>query len=1034
MSIHQNRLAAEQVFAEAMQFYRQRTAQSQHQAIQKWQESLNLWREVGDRYQQAQSLTWIGFVYSNLGNRQQAQEYLNQALPLWQALGEREWEARTLNNIGLVCSNLGEKNQALDYYNQALPLMQEVGNHAEEAAILNNIGKIYSDLGNKNDALNYYNRALFIRQEQNDRRGEGVTLNNIAGVFSDLGNKKQALEYYNQALLIRREVGDQSGEAVTLNNIGLVYSDLGEKQHSQDYYQEALQIRQEVGDRSGVAETLNNIGLLYFDLGEFQQALNSYKQALELMRTVGNRRGEAVTLNNIGGVYSNLGEFQQALEYYSQALPIRQSVGDRRGEATALTNIAAISDTLGEKQFSLDYYQKALELWLAIGNRTGVAKTLDNIGVVYFDLGEFQQALDYYNQALPIRKEVGDRRGEAITLNNIGVVYSCLGMFQQALEYYNEALPIKREVGDISGTVTTLRNIAVAERNLGNFNEALAQIESAIATIETLRTKVISQDLRASYLASVRHYYEFYIDLLMQLHQKNQTVGYAVKALEVSERARARSLVELLEEARADIRQGVDPKLRDCEIQLQQQLASKTQALQKLLQGRLPEEIEAAEVKQMETFTKEINSLQIQLREVEAEIRIKSPRYAALKYPLPLSAQEIQQQVVDDETTLLSYWLGDERSYLWAITSTLIASHELPKSSDIEATAREFYEYLTVPEKREKPKKVAQITNVLSQILLEPVTAHLRCKRLLIVSDGVVQRYVPFSALLDPLSPDFKPMFVEHEIVSLPSASTLTQIRRDQGRNNCATKTVAVLADPVFDKTDERVKVAPVRAVASQTQTSPSLLPLELLTRDIGCTDGEQLFPRLPFSRLEAEEIQKLVSKESSLLALDFDASRETAISPQLSQYRYVHFATHGFYNDIHPELSGIALSLINEQGEELKDGFLLTPDVFNLNLPAEMVILSGCRTAEGKEVKGEGIVGLTRGLMYAGARRVVVSLWSVSDRATAEFMGRFYRGILQEGLSPTKALRATQLEMWQHKQWQEPYYWAAFVLQGEYQ
>ncbi|MEC4816289.1 MAG: CHAT domain-containing protein, partial [Scytonema sp. PMC 1069.18] len=753
----------------------------------------------------------------------------------------------------------------------------------------------------------------------------------------------------------------------------------------------------------------------------------------ELMRAVGNRRGEAVTLNNIGGVYSNLGEFQQALEYYTQALPIRQEVGDRRGEATALTNIAAVYDTLGKKQLSLDYYQQALQLWLAIGNRTGVAKTLDNIGVVYFDLGEFQQALDYYEQALPIRQEVGDRRGEAITLNNIGVVYSYLGLFQQALEYYNEALPIKQQVGDISGTVTTHRNLAVAERNLGNFNEALAQIESAIATIETLRTKVISQDLRASYLASVRHYYEFYIDLLMQLHQKNPTVGYAVKALEVSERARARSLVELLEEARADIQQGVDPKLRDSERQLQQQLASKTQALQKLLQGRLPEEIEEAEITQMECFRKEINSLQTQLREVEAEIRIKSPRYAALKYPLPLSAEEIQRQVVDNQTVLLSYWLGDEHSYLWGITSTSITSHELPKSSDIEATAREFYEYLTVPEKREKTKKVAKITKVLSQMLLEPVTPLLGCKQLLVVSDGALQRYVPFSTLLDPLSPDIKPMFVEHEIVSLPSASTLTQIRRDRTETNCVTKTVAVLADPVFDKTDERVN-ASVQAVTSQTQTSPSLQPLELVTLDISCRDGERLFARLPFSRLEAEEIQKLVPKESSLLALDFDASRETATSPQLSQYRYVHFATHGFYNDIHPELSGIALSLINEQGEELKEGFLLTPDVFNLNLPAEMVVLSGCRTAEGKEVKGEGIVGLTRGLMYAGARRVVVSLWSVNDLATAEFMGRFYRGILQEGLSPTKALRATQLEMWEHKQWQEPYYWAAFVLQGEYQ
>lgn len=168
------------------------------------------------------------------------------------------------------------------------------------------------------------------------------------------------------------------------------------------------------------------------------------------------------------------------------------------------------------------------------------------------------------------------------------------------------------------------------------------------------------------------------------------------------------------------------------------------------------------------------------------------------------------------------------------------------------------------------------------------------------------------------------------------------------------------------------------------------------------------------------------------MLALDFDANRTTVTNPQLSQYLYVHLATHGFYNDVHPELSGIALSLVNKQGEDI-DGFLLTPDIFNLNLPAELVVLSACRTAVGKEVKGEGIVGLTRGLIYAGAARVVMSLWSVEDEVTAKLMGRFYEKMLIEKLPPTQALRATQLEMWQHQR-HVPYNWAAFIAQGEWQ
>src|SRR5215813_7731207 len=252
-------------------------------------------------------------------------------------------------------------------------------------------------------------------------------------------------------------------------------------------------------------------------------------------------------------------------------------------------------------------------------------------------------------------------------------------------------------------------------------------------------------------------------------------------------------------------------------------------------------------------------------------------------------------------------------------------------------------------------------------------------------------------------------------------------------------KTLALIADPVFEKTDARVmrskagavrKTSNERSVFDFSNNGFSKVGVWTATRQSGSDEGVEIH-RLPFTRREAEMVVGLVSQADSLVALDFDANRSIAMSSRLGQYRYVHFATHGFLNTAHPELSGIVLSLVNRQGRE-QDGFLWAHEVYNLRLPAEMVVLSGCRTGLGKEIKGEGLVGLTRGFMYAGSARVLVSLWDISDEASAELMAHLYRAMLKEHMSPAAALRAAQIQTMKDKRWRAPYYWAAFVLQGE--
>jgi tetratricopeptide (TPR) repeat protein len=944
-----------------------------------------------------------------------------EALDLYRKAGDRKWEAETLNNVGLVYHSLGEMQKAMEKFNEALPLRRAVGDRRGEAITLNNIGLVHRSLGDQQKALNKYNEALPLRREAGDRRGEAITLSNIAVVHRSLGEMQIALEKYNEALTILQTIGDRAEQAVTLNNIGVVYGALGETQKALDKFNESLPIKRAIGDRRGVAATLNNIGAVYRLLGDTRKALDKFNEALPIRQAVGDRRGEANTLNNIGLVYESLGDTRKALDKFNEALPITRAIGDRRGEATTLNNIALVYRSLGETLKALEKYNETLQIFQTIDERDMIASTLNNIGEIYRSLGETQKALDKFDEALSLRRAMRDRNGEAVTL---------LG-------------------------------IARVEQKRGDLPQARQTIEQAIGLIESIRANTDSQELRASYFANRQEFFETYIDVLMQMHKQDPAAAFDTVALTASERARARSLLELLTESRIDIRQGVDSSLLERERYLQQLLNAKASAqFALLIRKHTPTQAEAA--------AKEIAAITTDYEELRARIRARNPRYAALTQPQPLSLAEIQRRVLDPDTLLLEYTLGDNASYLFVVSPTSIASHQLPKRAEIEAATRRVRELLTAPQPQPgdtEAKYQARIkearesywsqASVLSRMLLGPAASQLGEKRLLIVADGALQ-YLPFGALPAPETERQEdretgrqgdrgrrrqgdrgnpqsairnsrsaiptPLIVNHEIVHLPSASALAVLRRDVAGREPAAKAVAVLADPVFSADDARIKTG------AKTQTGEAAPPE--LTRSINDVRGE--LRRLLLTRDEAEAILSVTPRTDGFGALDFRANRATATGEELSRYRIVHFATHGLLNSEHPELSGVVLSLVDERGRQ-QDGFLRLHEIFNLRLPAELVVLSACQTGLGKEVKGEGLVGLTRGFMYAGAARVVASLWQVNDAATAELMKQFYRRMLKDGMRPAAALRAAQIEMWKKPQWQSPFYWGGFVLQGEW-
>ncbi|HKQ73499.1 MAG TPA: CHAT domain-containing tetratricopeptide repeat protein [Blastocatellia bacterium] len=902
----------------------------------------------------------------------------------------------------------------------------------------------------KGKSVEKYHEALELYRRAGDRIKVAHTYNTLGRAHAWLGETQEALDEFDEALRISRAAGDRRGEARAFYGIGTTYWWLGDTQKALENLYEALRLKRELGDRRGEANTLNGIGLVYYVRGEMRKSLENSYEAVRIYRAVGDRVFEANTLTNIAVTEWSLGDTRTALEKLNQALPIFQAAGDRLRQGGALYGIGLIYREMGEMRTALEKFNEALQHERAAGDRSGMADTLDNIGEIHRSLGKMQEALEKYNEALPLRQSAGDRRGMASTLHKIGEVHRSLGETQKALDKFNESLSLRRAVGDRNGEATTLLGIARVEQTLGALTQSHQTIEQAIGIVESVRAD-IREDRRASYLALRGEYYESYIDILAERHRQNQTAGFDAAAFAVSERARARSLLDLLTESRADIRQGVDSSLLERERSLQQLLNAKAAAQFALLDSKhTPAQAEAA--------AKEIDSITTKYEELRAEIRERNPRYAALTQPQPLGLAEIQRQVLDPDTLLLEYSLGDNASHLFVVSQTSITWRQLPKRAEIEKATRHLRELLTAPQPQPgdtEAKYQARIKEaresywpqaaMLSRMLLGSAASQLGSKRLLIVADGALQ-YLPFGALpapemegrrdketggqgdngigkiRNPQSAIPIPLIVNHEIVHLPSASALAVLRRELAGRQPAPKAVAVLADPVFSADDARVKSG---AKTQAGEEAPSDL-----TRAVNDVRGE--LRRLLLTKDEAEAILSVTSRNGALGALDFRANRATATSDELSSYRIVHFATHGLLNSEHPELSGVVLSLVDERGQP-QDGFLRLHEIFNLRLPAELVVLSACQTGLGKEVKGEGLVGLTRGFLYAGAARVVASLWQVNDAATAELMKSFYRLMLKDGMRPAAALRAAQIEMWKKKHWQSPFYWGGFVLQGEW-
>lgn len=850
-------------------------------------------------------------------------------------------------------------------------------------------------------SLEMFRRARELWLQSDEPRRRALTEHALGLALSKLKRWREAQPWLERSLPELRETGDAWRTATALHELAWLRSGLGEMDGVLELYAQALPLRRRAGDLRGEAVTLHELGIVHHYLGQFQEALEHYDHAYELFVQVRDLSEQANTLHNRGRLYAQLGRLEEARLDFETALELRRELSQSRRLAITLDALARLHARKDDTSAALSYLERARRLREEAEDARGLAVTWRSLGIVHQKRGDLLAAHTAYQRSLELLETLDEPRQLARIRREMGTLELELGRPDPARELFQAALEHFRTARDVHGEIDVLAGLAHAQKQLGRRGEALRRSQEVLLRLETLQAEPETYTLRSSYLASQQDHCDFHIELLME-------AGDAAAALEANEGCRGRALLAFLEKAGAERFAEADPAGIEQERELARQIRALESHRLDLLDGETLDG-RTASPERIASLGREIRQLLAERTRLRARLAAQSPRRASLTEPPLLSAQEVQRTLEEPRTLLLEYRLGTSQSFLWAVTGDRLESFVLPGREEIETRVRRAHQLLSGGNRVASAGRLTLLLEDLSTTLLEPASELLRSTpRVVIVGDGLLS-LVPFSAL--PM--DGRPLVETHEMVQAPSFSILAVLER-RSPTEFPAGTLAVLADPVFSPDDPRI---PGKSREVAAADLPSVLRGAKLTR-------------LTHSGREAERILRRVPASASFHAVGFDARRDLVTGGRLAGFRILHFATHARVHLERPELSHLAFSRWSPSGQRV-EGLLFAHELFGLDFPADLVVLSACDTALGQHVRGEGLVGLTQGFFHAGASRVMATLWPVEDEATAELMDRFYGYLLEEELPPARALRRAQIDIKKEPRWEAPYYWAGFVLQG---
>lgn len=809
------------------------------------------------------------------------------------------------------------------------------------------------------------------------------------------GNFALAIEYNQQAISVGERVSDREGVARANNNIGILHFVQGDYPQATGRFQKNLALNEALNDKPKIANALNNIGNVYYEMGNNVRALEYYQKSLAIREAVGDKEGASFALGSIGNIYLIQGNHAQALEYFQKSLAISESLDDKSTIAITLDNIGFTYGSDDNYELALQYLQKSLTLREASGeNKEGVARTLNNIGNAHYHHGNYTAAVEYYDKSLTLRTAIGDKGGIATTLSSLARVNIKEGHYAEGLDFAERATTLARLIGD--GDVNWRSRVSAgnAYQAMKQPMQASAAYEEAIASIEMLRANIAggAAEQQRFFESKLSPYYAM-VDLLIIQNK-------AAEALTFAERAKARVLLSILQSGHINVTKAMTSGEQQQEHALEKELISINNQVSRESASQRTDAPRHAELHLQQGKARlRLEDFKTQLYATHPELRTQRGEAQ------PLRLEETSGLLSGPDCALLEYVVTDDRTYLFVVTraaKTEPEVHVYPVQVDREQLSRQVAAFREQLAERDLGFRASAAK--LYELLLKPAQAQLRGKTNLVVVPDYSLWDLPFQALITGT----RHFLIEDAAISYALSLTVLRemTKRKSHHADAQPTTLLALGNPTVGKeTVERARLA---------------------VRD------ESLIP-LPEAEQEVKALSRLYGAENSKIFVGPEA-REDVVKREAGKAAILHFATHGTLNNSAPMYSHLVLA----QGDANEDGLLEAWEIMQLDLKADLAILSACETARGRYSAGEGMIGLTWAMFVAGVPTTVVSQWKVEAASTRDLLVGFHRGLRagphagKSGESKAQALRLAALNVMKHPETNHPFYWAGFILVGD--